>query len=34
MIRNASQRSRDHMKRPEMEITLFSPTNKEMRNKK
>ena len=29
-----SKRSRDHMKRPEMEITLFPPTKKEMRNKK
>ena len=34
MLRNACQRSRDHMNRPEMEITLFSPTKKEMRNKK
>ena len=34
MLRNACQRSRDHMKRPETEIKLFSPTKKEMRNKK
>ena len=34
MLRNACQRSQDHMKRPESEITLFSPTKKEMRNKK
>ena len=34
MLRNYCQRSRDHKKRPEMEITLFSPTKKEMRNKK
>ena len=33
-LRNDCQRSRDHMKRPEKEITLFSPTKKEMRNKK
>ena len=34
MLKNASQRSRDHMKRPEMEITLISPKTKEMRNQK
>ena len=34
MLRNACKRSRDHMKRPEKEITLFSPTTKEIRNKK
>ena len=34
MLRNACQRSRDHMKSPEMEITLFSPKKKDMRNKK
>ena len=34
MLRNACQRSWDHMKSPEMEITLFSPEKKEMRNKK
>ena len=33
MPRNDCQGSRDHKKRPEMEITLFSPTKKEMRNK-
>ena len=34
MLRNDCQTSRDHKKRPEMEITQFSPTKKEMRNKK
>ena len=28
LLRNACQKSRDHMKRPEIQITLFSPSNK------
>ena len=34
MVRNDCQRRWDHKKRPEMEITLFSPKKKDMRNKK